>query len=291
MSKVETILQRLQGHFAKYTRITEESFASEVYLVETAAGQRILKCAHSEIKYWRELKTLEFLKDQILVPSVLESIGPEPGFNGAMLMNRLLGDPLKFETVDSSTAKASGRLLAKLHLIPTEGLGYFQKDGFEKVPFENWWSYRRDMILGAWTRAIENRVDAKILKRVHTIFSRYYDSFDESSDCYIHCDYRFGNILAENGKITGLIDFESSRTGDPAYDFIKIHETIGNHPDLWGNFLKGYAELRPLPDLDKTIPYYELDLNFGFLQWAVLRGEEKLFQERLATLISLMDKH
>lgn len=290
MHTLEEILQKLQPECLKYTRITEESFASEVYLIDTNVDQKILKLAHSEIKYWRESKSLDFLRNHILVPSIVESYDPGPKFNGAILMNRLSGRPLSFATLNSSIVRACGELLAKLHLIPTEGLGYFQKDGFEKVPFENWWSYRRDMVLGPWTKAIENRVDEKTLKHIHGIFERYYDGFEENPTCYIHCDFRFGNILVDNDKICGLIDFESSRTGDPAYDFIKIHEAIGAQQDLWECFLSGYSKLRPLPDLQKTIPYYELDLNYGFLQWAVLRGEENLFQQRLTKLLALIDK-
>lgn len=291
MSKADTILRQLKIDFNSCNRITEESFASEVYLIDAKTDQMILKFAHNETKYWRELKTLEFLKDFILVPNLLRPIVPEAGFNGALLMNRVPGKPLNIATLDLSLARECGKLLATMHSIPTKGLGYFQKDGFEKVPFANWWDYRRDMVFGAWTKTIEDKVDEKILKRIHSIFSRYFESFSKSSECFIHCDYRFGNIMAENGKITGLIDFESSRTGDAAYDFIKIHEVIGNHQELWQSFLSGYAELRPLPDLEKTIPYYELDLNYGFLQWAVLRGDEELFQERLAVLVKLVEKY
>jgi aminoglycoside phosphotransferase (APT) family kinase protein len=290
MNQIESIFKKFQIDFTHYNRITEESFASEVYLVDMDEGQRILKLAHSETKYWRELRGLEFVSGHLSVPQVQKALAPEPGFNGALLMKKLDGHPLNLARLDPVIAKVCGHMLAKLHSIPVEGLGYFQKDGFEKVPFENWWSFRQDLVFGSWTKAIEKRMDPNVLKRIHNVFALYFENLKESQICFTHHDFRFGNILAENGNVSGVIDFESSRTGDPAYDFIKIHEAIGDHPELWESFLAGYSELRSLPDLNKTIPYYQLDLNYGFLQWAVLRGDENLFQERLTKLLELIEK-
>lgn len=288
MGKVEAILQIFPGRFSKATRITEESFASEVYLVESATEQRILKCAHNEAKYWRELRTLDFLKDHISVPAILEAVHPAPDFRGAFLMNRLAGRPLAAESIDRETVRACGRWLADLHSIPVEGLGSFQREGFERSSFGSWWAYRRDLIFGPWTRSIEGQIDAAILGKIHQAFSKYFEILQDTEICCLHADFRFGNILAENGQIIGLIDFESSRTGDPSYDFIKIYEALQSQPNLWNEFLDGYSERRSLPDLEKTLPYYELDLNFGFLQWAVLRNEKELFQQRLSKLVSLL---
>ncbi len=291
MEKVASILSRLDVDFCSHARITDESFASEVYLIESQDNQKILKFSHSSIKFWRELKTIEFLIDRLPVPKILSHIDPEEKMNGAILMLRMPGKPISSERLDSNMAEKCGILLGQLHSIPSEKLGSFQKEGFEVSSFRNWWDYRKDLVLGSWTKLIESKVDQDFLKRSKKFLNSYYDSFSEAENCFIHCDFRPGNIMADFGNVIGLIDFESSRTGDAAYDFIKFHEEIGNNDNLWNSFLNGYSSIKNLPELGKSLLYYEFELNYGFLQWAIARSDQRLFEERLSIAKSILDRN
>lgn len=285
-------MQQLGAGNRPYSRIREESFGSEVYLIEGQDEALILKFSHDEAKFWREIKTIEALQgNNILVPEILDVREPHAEFQGAILMRKLPGQTLRSQDCDLSLAEQCGVLLAQLHSVSAPSLGYYQKDGFYRAPFENWWSYRKDLLLGAWTKPIESLVEPEFIQKSHALMKHYYDQFSDHTLCWIHCDFRPGNILENDGTITGLIDFESSRTGDAAYDFVKFDEAFSDRTDLWDRFLKGYSQIRALPNLELSREYYQFELNYGFLRWAASRSDTKLFNERLANAKLLLDRH
>ena len=91
-----------------------------------------------------------------------------------------------------------------------------------------------------------------------------------------HYDFRLGNIL--NTPVGAkLIDFESARTGETCYDFVKLWDDLKAHPKCWSVFLKGYASVRELPLVEKSLDYYAFDLQYGFLQWAIAHKKMDFF--------------
>ncbi len=290
MEKVERILRQLQVDFISYHRIKDESFASEVYFVETTEKPKILKFGHSKIKFWRELRTLEFLRGQVPVPELISSLPPDTEINGVMLMEKVPGKPIARTELEPILVEKCGALLGKLHSIPVSSIGDFEESGFTTVPFSKWWEYRKDLVMGAWTKTIESKVGDDFLERSKRFLENFYAGQSATENCFVHCDYRPGNVLHENGTPTAVIDFESARTGDPAYDFIKFHEVMGHDPNLWNAFLNGYKSITTLPELSQTLNYYEFELNYGFLQWATARSDHQLFEERYALSKSLLEK-
>lgn len=288
MDKVASVLADMNLDFTSYSRIAEESFGSEVYLVELKNLQIVLKFSNDSTKFWRELKTIDYLCEHFAVPTILSLKEPQEGMHGALLMQKIPGRPMSANQMTPRLAQQCGTLLGKLHSIPMGKLGYFHKDGFEKIPFNNWWEYRKNLVLGPWTQAIESTVDQDFLSKAKKFLNSHYDSSPVSSNCFIHCDFRPGNVMADGNEVTGLIDFESARTGDPAYDFIKFYEEIGSKQDLWQSFLNGYSKIKALPELEKSLSYYLFELNYGFLRWALGRSDHKLFNERLVAAKSLL---
>lgn len=291
MDKVTGTLTRMKIEFQSFARIVDESFGSEVYLVQTDNGEKILKFSHNEGKFWREIKTIEFLEDHISVPKILSTASPEASHKGAILMEKISGKAISSESFTNELAESCGESLGRLHSIPVHGLGAFEKEGFKKYSFTNWWDYRKDLVLGAWTKGIESTVDSEILKKSKAILNSYYEKLQSDENCLVHCDFRPGNVLADS-TVTGIIDFESARTGDGAYDFIKFHEALFHRPNgFWQNFLRGYSKFKSLPDLENLIPYYEFELNYGFLYWATSRSDQTLFEERLANVKKLLEQY
>jgi Ser/Thr protein kinase RdoA (MazF antagonist) len=291
MDKISTVLAGMNIKFDSFSRITAESFGSEVYLVQTDNGPRILKFSHNEGKFWREIKTIEFLQTNILVPKIISTTHPKSGMNGAILMEKIPGKAISAKDFTKGLAEGCGEILGQLHSMPVSGLGSFEKDGFKAYAFSRWWDYRKDLVLGAWTEIIEPTVDPEILKKSKAVLNSYYEKFHSEENCLIHCDFRPGNILAHT-SVTGIIDFESARTGDAAYDFIKFHEALfKNENGFWQSFLNGYSKFKSLPDLENLIPYYEFELNYGFLYWATSRSDKKLYEERLANVKKLLEAY
>ena len=134
-------------------------------------------------------------------------------------------------------------------------------------------------------------MDSKLFVQCVLHLKNFYKDLhlEEPKTCLIHCDFRPANIL-QNAQGLFLIDYESTRTGDPGYDFIKMFESFGSDKTLWNTFCKSYSEIRDLPNLETIIPYYEFELNFGFLNWATTHNDDQLFNKRLNNVKKLLQR-
>ena len=75
----------------------------------------------------------------------------------------------------------------------------------------------------------------------------------------LHGDYGPKHILVEDGHITGILDFENAKSGDPMHDFVWWSYFGKNRPPL--EWLKeGYAKALELPG------DFELKLRLGRLR-------------------------
>jgi len=290
MDKVKQALEKLKVNSIAHSRIKDESFASEVYSIQTDSDEFVLKFSHSEVKFWREFKTLEFLAGKIPVPEILQVLNPEDKMPGAIFMKRIEGKPIAPPNITPQVTKECGNLLAQLHKISFSDVGCFSSSGFEKYPFSSWWDYRKDLLFEKWTKVIETKVEPELIQKAKSVFQDFYKKFSDDRICLVHCDYRPGNLLLHSDHVNGIIDFESSRSGDRAYDFIKFFDVIGGELELWKSFLSGYSEIDQIPDLENLIPYYELDLNYGFLFWSIDRSDKQLFKNRLELFKKLLKK-
>jgi hypothetical protein len=60
--------------------------------------------------------------------------------------------------------------------------------------------------------------------------------------------------------------------------------------DVWPGtreaFLQGYGSVHPVPDLDRTLPFYTLHFAFGGIAWCVRRSsiEDPFFSENITQL-------
>ena len=73
--------------------------------------------------------------------------------------------------------------------------------------------------------------------------------------CITHRDFDTSNILVDtkSGRITGIIDFEESGLGDPAYDLI----FIGQGKSFFETILKNYLTERDDYLVQRTFFYYQ----------------------------------
>ncbi len=68
----------------------------------------------------------------------------------------------------------------------------------------------------------------------------------------LHMDFRPGNVLIWNGKITGLIDLESARGGSADMDFTKMKIYVWDrYPGTKDAFLSADRTVRSLPSLGR----------------------------------------
>lgn len=170
---------------------------------------------------------------------------------GTVAIHRALpGQPLMTLPGADETDRLAGTLgdfLRDLHAIPLPAL-----DGIA-LPVANrghWRAWLRDA-----TRRLAPHLDPASLQRLDEAGASFRDALAAVSPVVIHGDFGGSNILAQDGAITGVIDFGSVQVGDPASDLAGLAASYGLP------FLDRVAVTYPLaadPDVRNRIAFYRL---------------------------------
>jgi aminoglycoside phosphotransferase len=263
----------------------EESYSSAVRILTLGSGERVvLKVPFVQRKLFRELYALQYLQGSMPVPRVLDCWIRDDGSPGALLLSLLPGRVIT-GVVSVELAFALGALLGRLHTHSLEWYG----DIYEPVEESSvgWWAVLR-RIFERWQPLCVNVLPEDLFQRAQGRYAELYASLPEpDGPCWVHFDYRPGNVLVQGTRITGLIDFESARGGAGGLDFVKIWNEVW---DVWPGtkeaFLRGYASVRPLPELERSLLFYRLHNAFGGIAWCVKRSriDDPFFFENLEYL-------
>lgn len=249
----------------------EQSYSSVVRILTLAGGEcLVLKIPFVGRKLFRELKALQILRDDLPVPRVAGHWTGAGDHPGALLLTLLPGRVID-GPISPGLAFDLGRLLARLHTHRLDRFG----DRFEPAgasPAE-WWSIL-DRRFRKWLPYCEEVMPPALFQRTLDGYAALHASLpDPDGPCLVHGDYRPGNVLIQEGRITGLLDFESTRGGDAVWDFVKIESRVWDRwPGTRPGFLEGYVSVRSLPDIERTLPFYRLYSAFGGVGWCVRRS-------------------
>jgi aminoglycoside 2''-phosphotransferase len=174
---------------------------------------------------------------------------------------KLTGTPLLdlAEMSDCWRRQLAGGLagfLRTLHALPLDALG-MPADADD--PQAEW----RDLFANTEEKVLP-LLRADIAAAIRKKFERFLSSNNpQPAMAIIHGDFGTGNILVDNGQVSGIIDFAGCAIGDPAYDLASLSAGLGD------DFL---ALLRPhYPGIDamsERIGFYRstfplLDVLFG----------------------------
>jgi aminoglycoside phosphotransferase (APT) family kinase protein len=163
----------------------------------------------------------------------------------------------EFDNNEQSTLeylKVLGSILAKVHNIEVEGYGPIVSfdepisaiDNRYRGIHNNW----RDYIFTRLENHIEflesnNSLSKSDGWQVCRAFADHRELFDIRSGSLLHGDPGSHNVFVDENKITALIDWEDSLSGDPVYE-IAFWATF--HPERrHAAFLEGYRQEAELP--------------------------------------------
>jgi len=263
----------------------EESYSSVVRILTLECGERlVLKIPFVQRKLLRELHALQHLQGSLPVPQVVDYWNREDGAPGALLLSLLPGRIIT-GVVSLDLAFGMGLLLGRLHAHSLEWYG----DVYEATenPCSGWWATLRHTF-EVWQPFCVDVLPGDLYDKVLERYAELYAWLPEADGpCWVHFDYRPGNVLVQGGCITGLIDFESARGGSGGLDFVKIQNEVWNvWPGTQEAFLKGYGSVRPVPELERSLPFYTLHNAFGGIAWCVRRSgiDDPFFYENLEQL-------
>lgn len=148
------------------------------------------------------------------IPEPLTMGQPDLGYPWSWLIYRYLkGDAAASTKIAdlNAFAKSLGQFLKALHHIdthggPKAGLHSFYRGG----PLSVYDAETRKAI-----RVLKGKIDAE---RVLEVWEEAINSFWQGNPVWVHGDLSTGNLLVNDGKLCGVIDFGQLAIGDPACD-------------------------------------------------------------------------
>jgi aminoglycoside phosphotransferase (APT) family kinase protein len=224
---------------------------------------------YGEALAYEKLREHDIPAPQVIAVDVSKQIVP----HDYILMTKIEGatiiDSWPNLTLDQcqQVAQEAGRYLAKMHAITFDGYGKLKLPAAERFP--TWYAYVMDYL----HRYKSESVSMSILTEAQG--NHLWDTFEQHRTLFesvqparlIHWDFHFENVLQMDGHVTGILDFEWSLCGDPAFDFRLEWQWEDTCPGSAQGLYHGYLAERSLPaDQELRVRLYSL---LGFLDWAV----------------------
>ena len=235
----QAILSLANSPVVKKDRINKGR-AHEVYSVQTESGKElILRISQDKLvdglnKFEVEKWCLEKCSEAgIPVPEVLalNTLETSEKKKEICLESKLPGESLDvlLPAISDDQRKQifsqAGKILSKIHSIPVSGFGLLDKDG--KGEF----SSIQEMLGDQYISPEKMNAIAEKVSLDKNIVSKAYDALENATSDYssdfqpklLHNDYEPKHILVHEGNISGILDFELARGGDPVMDLARWH--------------------------------------------------------------------
>jgi len=266
---LEVYKKQLALQSATFTHINHtDAIIAEVYKVITSDKQPfILKICPRIDDYNREAFFLRQLKGCIPVPQIIATVGPSSSHFGAILMEYLKGELLKNEDWSNDLAFEIGSALACLHNNRTDGYGDLTKPKTlvreSSLYFNAKFQEELDECKG--------HLPENLIKNCSAYLDRYQSLLaNVDGPCLVHRDFRPGNMIVRHGKLQGIIDWASARSGFAEQDFCAIeHFKCAPHSKYKKILLEGYSSIRPVPKYQLIMPLLQLGRALAVIGYTI----------------------
>lgn len=267
--------EELNLHEALCVRIDHrEATIAHVYRVTLPSQERyILKICRREGDFHRERYFLERLAGILPLPRLLQAVEPRGERRGALLLEDLGGHLVEPADWNEGVAEEIGELLARIHLNRTSAYGDLtQPDTLTphaSIYFGE--KFQEELEESA------PRLSTEWIKKCHRYFDNHLPLLEQvDGPCMIHRDFRPGNLILSEGKIKGIIDWSSSRSGFAEQDFSLLEDRQWPaQPRLKEALFAGYRSIRPLPDLSKILPLVQLGRALAVVGFVLQSRDEQ----------------
>ena len=242
---------------------------------------------HGEARAYERLRALGLPVPEIIALEVSRSLVPLP----YILMTRLPGTPATFlgTEMPSGVAIQTGEFLAQIHGVIMDSFGWLSN--LDVNPMSSAVELTGSMFYWHLEEAYRNRaIDSAVRARLVEVWERVKPYVAQVRQPHlIHRDFQFDNILVNDGRVTGIIDFEWGAAGDAAWDFMVEDRWEKQCPGSVKYIYEGYQAMRPLPaHLPILKPFYLLLLRLDLVADAVGNMSNRLAVWRIEMMESLV---
>jgi len=266
---------------AVFTRIDhDDTIVAMVYqVIQLSAKPLILKIGTGDNDYYRELYFLNSLGNTLPIPQIVETVEPTQNRPGAILMECIEGHLLQDNDWTEALAYDIGSKLATLHFnrIPEYGdvtnpktmtsnaCKYFEEKFFEEL------------------EECSEHLPKEIFKRCQNYYEAHQQLLKSvDGPCLIHRDFRPGNLIVNEGKLNGIIDWSGGRSGFAEQDFCSMeHRSWPKKTQHKNALLKGYQSMRPVPSYNRIMPLLRLGRALAVIGFTVKSGTWKGKNQKL----------
>lgn len=230
----------------------------------------ILKiCSRSE-DYLREVYFLKKLKDCLPIPKIIQTVEPSKEVHGAILMEYIEGHLTQDSDWTDELAHQIGSALAHLHNNRTKGYGDLTKP---QTLIENPELYFKDKFEEELAEC-KGHLPKELIKQCNQYYNNHRNLLTEvDGPCMIHRDFRPGNMIIQEGRLKGIIDWAGGRSGFAEQDFCLIERFKWFvTPEHKKSLLKGYSSIRPIPNYQWIMPLLQLGRALAVIGYTVASG-------------------
>ncbi|MGE0010150.1 MAG: aminoglycoside phosphotransferase family protein [Candidatus Babeliales bacterium] len=252
--------------------IHENAIVAIVYKIRIQSSNTsyILKICTRAKDYLNEVYFLNYFANILTVPRIIQVIEPEEGVNGAILMEYIPGTLLTLNDFTNELAYQIGQTLARIHQQRTTSYGDLsQPDSLSNDPRTYFIHKFEEGLAECGTLLPQTLVD-----QCRAYFNAQIDLLLQADGpCIVHRDFRPGNIIINNGKLQGIIDWSAARASFAQEDFCSLeHNNWPANPEHKESFMQGYASIRAIPDYHAIMPLLRLCKALAVIGFTVKRG-------------------
>lgn len=196
------------------------------YLVETSKNEKFVCRIHKRGNPQAERKITQGLKGIIPVPATLwesEDLSVIAYIEG------------RHFTPSKPLVREAGRIIGRLRRISFERSGEITPTG-KVVGFKGWVSYKKGMLSLLHTEAVNSYLDEELISKLEGILDQQTSILESFDRCHnlVHGDFSSDNILIEEDRIVGVIDWEFAHSGS---SYMDIGNFLRHLPEKWSDHL------------------------------------------------------
>lgn len=286
-TKVEsgTLDRFLQEHNISGLEAIADGEVSQAYLFESAGKQKVLRVnAHTKEGFQKDqLAYRHFASSEVPIPKI-DEIGQLPDGYFYAISDRFLGKTLDKLTGDElrATLPSIIQTMEAIHqTVPVgDGFGWIKLDSNGK--YDSWHAALDGSQAGEDDDTLDtiDFFERDVYDRARAKIQEYYRFVPKNIRQLVHTDYGFSNVLAEDGRVTGVIDWDGVAYGDPLYDvaWLEFWAPAFNWPkevDTAGAIRRHYIDKGQLPKhYDERIGCYKMIISANCMSFFAKSGQK-----------------